>query len=59
MKHGSSGGPWLVRFQPYKSGAMNYVNGVVSYGYKTQPKAFYSPYFGTGAKNLYNWGKSK
>lgn len=60
MQHGSSGGPWLVTYDPYISGYRNYVNGVVSYGYaSTKPKEFYSPYFGDGAKNLYNWGKGK
>lgn len=30
MTYGSSGGPWLRVFKPFQSGAMNYVNSVVS-----------------------------
>lgn len=30
MTYGSSGGPWIRQFEKFKSGAMNYVNGVVS-----------------------------
>jgi len=60
MQHGSSGGPWLVKYDPYRAGDRNYVNGVVSYGYvNARPKEFFSPYFGDGAKNLYDWGKGK
>ena len=32
MTFGSSGGPWMRVFQPYQTGAMNYVNSVVSGG---------------------------
>lgn len=59
MLHGSSGGPRLVTYMPYASGANNYVNGVNSYFYTNKPKEVYAAYFGDGAKNLYNWGKSK
>ena len=59
MLHGSSGGPRLVKHQPYAGGANNYVNGVNSYYYTSKPKEVYAAYFGNGAKNLYNWGKSK
>ena len=31
MTYGASGGPWIRVFQPYASGAMNYVNAVNSY----------------------------
>lgn len=50
MTGGSSGGPWLMRFD----GTLGYVNGIVSYGYSTDPNHLYSPYFGDGAGNLYN-----
>lgn len=30
MKHGSSGGPWIRKFEKFASGANNYVNSVVS-----------------------------
>lgn len=56
MKQGSSGGPWLVRYVPYVGG--NYVNGVTSYGYDGRDVT-YSPYFGDGARELYNWGKTQ
>jgi len=61
MTGGCSGGPWLVKYQPHKAGAMNYVNSVNSYRYTSpsQPKAIHGPYFGNGAKNLYNWGKAQ
>ena len=32
MTFGASGGPWLRKFHPYKSGSLNYVNSVVSGG---------------------------
>ena len=46
MTGGSSGGPWIVSL-----GRGNYLNGVVSYGYDTEPRAIYGPYFGDAA----NW----
>jgi len=46
MTGGSSGGPWILGL-----GRGNYLNGVVSYGYDTQPRAIYGPYFGAEA----NW----
>jgi V8-like Glu-specific endopeptidase len=59
MQWGSSGGPWLQRFQPYKAGRYNYVNSVVSGSPDPNfSKEFFGPYFGSGALNLYNWGKS-
>ena len=59
MTNGSSGGPWLVKYRPYGFGAINYVNGVVSYGILGRPLEFFSPYFQTGAKNLYDWGRAQ
>jgi V8-like Glu-specific endopeptidase len=59
MTGGSSGGPWLIRYSPYAAGPLNYVNGLVSYGKSWRKKEFYSAYFGTAAKNLYYWGKTK
>jgi V8-like Glu-specific endopeptidase len=47
MNGGSSGGPWIFRF---KRGS--YLNGIVSYGYDTQPEGMYGPYFGDAANNL-------
>lgn len=59
MEGGSSGGPWLVRFNPYVASNSNFVNGVVSYGYTNRRGEFYASYFGSGALNLYNWGRVK
>ncbi|MGQ9586497.1 MAG: trypsin-like serine peptidase [Anaerolineae bacterium] len=59
MLHGSSGGPRVVSYKPYESGANNYVNGVNSYYYTDKPKQVYSAYFDTGAKNLSDGGKPK
>ncbi|MCX7853865.1 MAG: hypothetical protein N2383_13950 [Caldilineales bacterium] len=56
MKHGSSGGPWIVNYRPYAFGNNNQINSVVSYGYDSQPRQFFGPYFGDGAKNLFDWG---
>lgn len=57
MTFGSSGGPWLVNFYPFRYGAYNYVNGVNSYGYNGVD-LMYSPYFGSNAQSLFNnWGK--
>jgi V8-like Glu-specific endopeptidase len=46
MTGGSSGGPWIVEYTPGKTGAVNYINGLNSYGYNKQPNVMYSPYFG-------------
>jgi len=59
MGPGSSGGPWLVKYSPYQAGAVNYVNGVVCYYKADKPEEFFSPYFSTAAKNLYDWGEGK
>ena len=61
MTGGCSGGPWLWRYAPNSTGAVNCVNSVNSYRYTSpnQKYAIHGPYFGTGAKNLYNWGKTK
>ncbi len=56
MRHGSSGGPWVVTYRPYGSGNNNFINSVVSYGYNDRPLQFFGPYFGEGAKNLFDWG---
>lgn len=45
---GTSGGPWVLYF-----GGGNYVNGVNSYRYNSQPQALYGPYFGSGIYSLY------
>lgn len=57
MGSGSSGGPWLVAYAPFKGSASNYVNGVISYSYVTKPLEVYGPYFGEEAKQLYDWAK--
>lgn len=44
---GTSGGPWVVGLR-----RTNYVNGINSYKYGSQPLALYSPYFDTTAGNL-------
>lgn len=59
MLHGSSGGPIIYKYAPYYNSKRNYVNGVNSYGYNSQPNAMYFSYFGTGAKNIYNLSKTK
>ena len=59
MDDGSSGGPWLVAYAPFKGGSTNYVNSVVSYRYNGEPHKLYGPYFGTEAKWLYDWGKTQ
>ncbi len=47
MTYGSSGGPWIRRFHPYKSGSVNYVNSVVSGVPAGQPigVTFFGPRF--------------
>lgn len=57
MTNGSSGGPWIIAYAPFRSGAVNYVNGVNSYGIQSRPNIMYSPYFGDGARALYDWGR--
>lgn len=61
MTGGCSGGPWLTRYTPGSAGAVNCANSVNSYRYTSpnQPLALHGPYFGDGAANLYNWGKTK
>jgi V8-like Glu-specific endopeptidase len=44
MAGGSSGGAWIVNGQ--------YVDGVTSYGYTTNPEKLYSPYFGRAIGNF-------
>ncbi|MBK8046950.1 MAG: hypothetical protein IPK16_07390 [Anaerolineales bacterium] len=55
MGSGSSGGPWLVAYAPFRTASVNYVNSVVSYRYDGQPNLFYGPYFGSEAKQLWDW----
>ena len=55
MGSGSSGGPWLVVYAPFRTGTANFVNSVVSYRYDGQPTIFYGPYFGNEAKVLWDW----
>lgn len=57
MGSGASGGPWLTVYAPFKGGATNYVNSVVSYAYAGRPLETFGPYFGDGAKQLYDWGR--
>ena len=47
MQHGSSGGPWIRVYYPYRSGAFNYVNAVVSGVPSGEPigTTFYGPRF--------------
>jgi hypothetical protein len=57
MGSGSSGGPWIVAYAPFKGGSTNYINSVISYSYASKPLEIYGPYFGNEAKQLYDWGK--
>lgn len=56
MGSGISGGPWILTYKPYQAGAMNYVNGVFSYYKSSRPLESYSTYFGSYAKDLWDWG---
>lgn len=56
MGGGSSGGPWWISHNPYTGGPFNLVNSVMSFGFQGQPKESFGPYFGSGAKGLYEWG---
>ena len=47
MKQGSSGGPYIIRGDE--------LNGNVSYGLPFFPNEVFSPYFGSGAKSLYDY----
>ena len=53
MTPGSSGGPWILSFSG-KYGGTNYLNGNNSYRYSFHPNELFSPYFGDGAKVLYD-----
>lgn len=59
MSSGSSGGPWLVGYAPFKGGLTNYINSVVSYSYAGKPLEIFGPYFGDEAKLIYDWGKAQ
>lgn len=52
MTGGCSGGPWLV----WKDGKVH-ANGLNSFRYNDDPSSMYSPYFGQGVIDLYNWVK--
>lgn len=52
MTGGCSGGPWAV----WKDGAP-YGNGVNSFRYTNDPTSMYSPHFGAGFLELWNWIK--
>jgi hypothetical protein len=52
MTRGSSGGPWIRKFSGV-AGSANYLNGNNSYRYTSHPEEMFSPYFGEGAKTLY------
>lgn len=59
MSNGSSGGPWLIAYAPFKGGLTNYINSLVSYSYTGEPSVMYGPYFSDGAKWLFDWGKTQ
>jgi V8-like Glu-specific endopeptidase len=56
MTPGSSGGPWLVAFSG-EAGPTNYMNGLNSFKYISPnwPDTMYGPYFGDGAKNIWDY----
>lgn len=55
MTGGASGGPLIRNFSASALAGTNQVNGVNSYKYtSTQPKALYSPYFGSNAQSIIN-----
>lgn len=59
MTGGSSGGPWMVSYNPDTSGAVNYINGLNSYKYGSRPAAMYSPYFGNEFLSLRTFAISR
>ncbi|HYG80667.1 MAG TPA: hypothetical protein VD861_09785, partial [Pyrinomonadaceae bacterium] len=55
MTGGASGGPLIRNFAAGVFANTNQVNGVNSYKYtSTQPRALYSPYFGSNAQSIIN-----
>lgn len=52
MTGGCSGGPWEV----WRNGTP-LTNGLNSFRYRNDPNSMYSPYFGKGFLNVYNWLK--
>lgn len=56
MTGGSSGGPWLVSFSG-EAGPTNFMNGLNSFKYISPnwPDTMYGPYFGEGAKNIWDY----
>ena len=59
MGAGSSGGPWWIKHNPYTGGRFNLVNSVKSFYFAGQPKEAFGPYFGGGARDLYQWGAAQ
>jgi hypothetical protein len=54
MQNGASGGPWIKGFSGL-AGSGNYLSGNVSYGYpNTKPLEFFSPYFDSNTKTLWD-----
>jgi V8-like Glu-specific endopeptidase len=53
MTGGSSGGSWYIHW----SGGGGQRNGHNDYKYGSQPLAVYSPYYGNGAVNLFNFAQ--
>ena len=57
MTGGSSGGPWLLNFDPATgTGVQNSLN---SFGYTFLPGYMFGPYFGSDVQALYNAAQSK
>lgn len=52
---GTSGGPWLLNYSPFVSGAVNHANGVNSFIYTSNPSVLYSPHFDTAVNDFRVW----
>lgn len=52
---GTSGGPWLLNYAPFQTGAVNYANGVNSFIYTSNPSVLYSPHFDTAVNDFRVW----
>lgn len=59
QRPGCSGGPWILKFVPGGSGAVNYANGVNSMYFIANPDQIFSPYFDTSVMNMKNTAVSK
>lgn len=57
MTGGSSGGPWLMDFDP--GSGTGYINSNTSYGYTNDPGSLYGPYYGDVAGSLYNYAENR